>query len=115
MIMGWRPTVCRPVLGYTALAVRMKLRQLSRPKISTGPSVSLESRTATKPGWLSATSTQAPPLLLKLLVRHVAREGLKSGASIPRASLELARSSQPPLGRSGLGTRLGQAPSPSDG
>src|SRR6266436_4023789 len=52
-------------------------------KVSTGPSRCLESRTATIPGRFPATSTHAPPLLLRVLLRHTARDRSTSGAAIP--------------------------------
>src|ERR1022692_3875393 len=55
-------------------------------KTSLGPFGSFESRTATIPGRLLATSTQFPPdPLLRLLLRQTARESSCSG--IPRPPL----------------------------
>src|ERR1022692_2874057 len=51
-------------------------------KVSTGPQRSLESRTATMPGRLLATSTQFPFPPLRELLRHTARD--RSIAVIPR-------------------------------
>jgi len=52
-------------------AIVMKARHASGPKVRTGPFGSLLSRTSTRPGRLSATSTHAPPLFpLRVLLRH---------------------------------------------
>src|SRR5260370_3054313 len=57
-----------------AFTCRMKVAQSAEAKIRLGPSGSLESRTATMPGRLVATSTHWPSPLLWLLLRHWARE-----------------------------------------
>src|SRR5260370_27149978 len=60
----------------------MKARQPEGLTISFGPSGSLESRTATTPRRLEATSTQLPPLLLKVLLRQMARDRSLSSSAI---------------------------------
>src|SRR5215467_9674612 len=64
---GLRQTVARKQV--------MKRAHSSRLMIRAGPSGFLESRTATMPGRLRATSMQLPPLpLLRVDLRHTARD-----------------------------------------
>jgi DNA-binding transcriptional MerR regulator len=54
----------QPRSNWPARTWAVKARHSSGAKTSTGPSGSFESRTATRPGRLPATSTHAPPLVL---------------------------------------------------
>jgi hypothetical protein len=74
-------------------------------KMRRGPSGSLLSRTATAPPGSAATSTQLPPLLLALALRHVrssARPLVRSSARplVRSSARPLVRSSARPLVRS---------------
>lgn len=66
-------------------------RHASGGNASFGPSGSFESRTATTSGLPSATSMQLPPLLLRVLFRHTARDRSKSIAVIPHLSRSVNR------------------------
>lgn len=70
------PAGCAPVCGVQRadMVDRTKLVQAAGEKVRACPAGSLLSRTATRPGRLSATSTHAPPLSpLRVLLRHCAQ------------------------------------------
>jgi hypothetical protein len=91
--------------GRRSLIRLTKARQVSGVKVSAGPVGSLESRTATTPGRLSATSTQLPPLpLLRRVVP--AQDGLPGQAS-RQVAFDVAAQEEAGLPQHGPGVRLG--------